>query len=116
MFWDTDEWKARAERQRRMHEVAEQFPVSPDERPDDALDQAGARAGATDPDHLAVRPPLERGRTDVSELSDERSSTSEYEDAPEAETCRNCGETSFSAKRLKDGGTFLVCTRCQTRV
>lgn len=116
MFWDTDEWKARAERQRRMHEAAEQFPVSPDERPDDALEQPGARAGATDPDHLAVRPPLERGRTDVSELSDERSSTSEYEDAPEAETCRNCGETSFSAKRLKDGGTFLVCTRCQTRV
>ena len=121
MFWDTDEWKARAERQHRMHEVAEQYPVSPDETPENtnAFGSLDAAAGATD--HLAVRPPLDRGRTAVSELSDERSSASgEYEDAQEAEDremkCRRCGGVAFAAKRLKDGGTCLVCSRCGSRV
>jgi hypothetical protein len=117
MFWDTDEWKARAERAHRMHQLSQQYPVSPspDESPVNPLEH-GTTAGA-DPGHLAVRPPLDRGRTAVSELSDERSSLSEYEDAPEQEEkCRKCGGLSFSARRVKDGGTCLVCTRCGTRV
>ena len=115
MFWDTDEWKARAERQQRRHEVAEQYPISPDEGVD-ALDEAGA--GAQDGSgHLAVRPPLDRGRTAVSELSDERTSLSEYEDAPEDGDmkCKQCGGRNFTAKRLKDGGVCMVCTICSTR-
>jgi WD repeat-containing protein 44 len=118
VFWDTDEWKARAERQHRMHEVAEQYPISPDEGID-ALDEAGAQAGAQDgTGHLAVRPPLDRGRTAVSELSDERSSLSEYEDAPEDREmkCKKCGGRNFTAKRLKDGSVCMVCTICSSRV
>jgi hypothetical protein len=115
MFWDTDEWKARAERQHRMHELSEQFPVSPDESSGNPLEPA-TTTGA-DPGHLAVRPPLDRGRTAVSELSDERSSLSEYEDAPEQEEkCRKCGGLSFSARRMKEGGTCLVCTKCGAKI
>ena len=111
-FWDTDEWKARAERQHRMHEVANRYPVSPEETP--------AEEGKGDPKLLAVRPPLDRGPTNVSELSDERSEASEYEDADGGDgemKCRVCGGQSFSARRVKEGGgTCLCCTKCGTRV
>ena len=111
VFWDTEEWKARAERTQKMHETAEQIPLSP-------------IASREDGDHLAVRPPLGRGRTDISELSDERSSASaasasEYDDAPEEKegdmTCRHCGSRSFSARKKKGGGTCLCCTSCGNR-
>ena len=119
-FWDTDEWKARAERQQRMHEVARQYPVSPGETPveEENVDGAGG-----DGSHLAVRPPLDRGATGVSQLSDERSEeVSEYEDAASADggegemKCRVCGGLAFSARRVKEGGTCLCCTKCGTRV
>ena len=107
-FWDTDEWKARAERTHKMHEAAEQMPLSPIENEEDG----------TDPNHLAVRPPLDRGATNISELSDERSSTSDYDDAQEDTEhemkCHRCGSLSFSGRRTKDG-THLVCTKCGTR-
>lgn len=113
-FWDTDEWKARAERQHRMHEVANQYPVSPAETPIE--EEKGG------PNRLAVRPPLDRGPTNVSELSDEKSEPSEYEDAADGDgnghdmKCRVCGGLSFSARRVKEGGTCLCCTKCGTRV
>lgn len=106
LFWDKDEWKVRAERMQKMHRDAELQPLTP-------------ITSTNDPSHLAVRPPLDRGRTNVSELSDERSSTSEYDDAPEESEgkmqCRSCGSRSFSAKKLKDGGTCLCCQRCGER-
>jgi hypothetical protein len=95
-----------------MHEVANQYPVSPGETP--------VEENKADPNRLAVRPPLDRGPTNVSELSDERSETSEYEDAGDGKgremKCRVCGGLSFSARRVKEGGTCLCCTKCGTRV
>lgn len=110
LYWDTEEWKARAERQHHEHAEAEQgselFPVTSQDDVDGS--------------HLAVRPTLNRGRTDVSELSDERgSASSEYDDAREDNDhpmkCWNCGSLSFKAKKTKAGGTRLVCTKCGER-
>lgn len=107
LFWDTDEWKARSERWHKMHQAADQMPLSPVASP--------GEEGQGDTNHLAVRPPLGRDQTYVSQLSDERSSASEYDDAQEEnETemkCRHCGSRSFSARKLKTG-TSLVCTKC----
>lgn len=118
MFWDTDEWKGRAER---MHQSrADQLPLSTVASREDA-----------EQDHLNIRPNLQRGATNVSRLSDEHSSASDYEDAPHEPSegsgsangqrspgrnmlCRNCGGRSFSARRLKNGGTELVCSKCRT--
>lgn len=116
MFWDTDEWKGRAERMHNTH--ADQLPLSPVASREDG-----------DHNHLNPRPELQRGTTNVSRLSDERSSASDYEDAPDdndsrplsarGETssgrkmqCRNCRGFAFGARRLKDGGTELVCSKC----
>lgn len=110
LYWDTVGWKAQAERLHKMHHEAEQ--------------QSDLYSGPSQDDgdasHLAVRPPLDRGRTDVSELSDERgSASSDYDDAREESEnpmkCRNCGSLSFKAKKTKAGGTRLVCTRCGER-
>ncbi len=113
MFWDTDEWKGRAARMQQ--HPPDQLPLSPIESHED-------------PAHLgATRPELARGATITSELSDERDSASEYDDAPEEGQgggerkdnemkCKRCGSLSFGGKRLKDGGTCLACTKCGTRV
>lgn len=99
VFWDTEEWKAKAERMHRDHELAQMQPLTTIE---------------TQPDgsHLAVRPPLDRGETAVSQLSDERSGTSEYSDAPEdGEKCGKCGNAEFAKGRI-GGVDCLYCTKC----
>ncbi|KAK3684674.1 hypothetical protein LTR37_020041 [Vermiconidia calcicola] len=98
MFWNTQEWKDRAERVQNMHDATERMPTTP----------------SADANHLDARPPLVRGPTVVSQLSDERSSASDYDDAPE-ENERDakcpCGGLSFGTRRTKEG-TFIVCTKC----
>ena len=102
------EWKSRVEKAQKQHEEAE------------ALYSMPTGAGDDDTDHLAVRPALNRGRTDVSELSDEKgSASSEYDDAHEENEnpmkCRNCGSLSFKARKTKAGSTRLFCTKCGER-
>ena len=107
VFWDTDEWKQRADRMHKM--TAEERPLSPIASPGEESD---------DGNHLAVRPPLTRDKTYVSELSDERSSTGEeFDDAHEENDdgggmkCRFCGSLSVSARKGKEG-TGFVCSGC----
>ena len=109
LFWDTDEWKQRADRQQKMHEAFKQREPSPEPL---ATPSPGDESDAN---RLAVRPPLDRGRTAVSELSDERSSAEEFDDAPEEGEgemkCKRCGGLSFVARRIKEG-TCLCCSKC----
>ena len=108
LFYNIDEAKARADRMMHAH--------SEDKRP---LSRITSQAeDADDANHLGVRPPLNRDGTFVSELSDERSSASEYDDAHETNEgemkCKKYGNTSFSARKTKEG-TCLVCSKCGSR-
>lgn len=128
LFWDTDEWKARGARQHAMHEAWEQQKDVIPEEGETPYEQEG---------HLAVRPQMNRGHTNVSELSDERSDTStdSFEEARErieaaaaggstavtpggelALKCSKCGGTAFKARKTKTGNTWLVCTSCGERI
>jgi len=111
LFWDQKVWKERADRMRAMAESHDHLPPS--------------SSGSDEHGHLAVRPPLHQVPTYVSELSDERSSIDEFDDArshgdeDEASEmrCGGCGGTRFAARREKgkgkDGGTtILVCVEC----
>lgn len=106
MFWNTKEWAARAER---IHQQQEAHGNGHKLTPIPSKEEPRER------DHLAVRPPMEHGRSYVSELSDERSSTDEFDDAKEGPDddmkCHGCGGLSFSAKQEKDG-TRVVCSQC----
>lgn len=102
LFWNTAEWRERADRAHNRNSAS-----------DTDLPSAGHLA----PDRLP--PHLERQNSVVSALSDERSSTDEFDDAREAVgpddeiRCKQCGSASFKARLNKDrGGTQLVCTEC----
>lgn len=102
LFWDKDNWQGHAERMQKMSESHEDIAATP-----------STTDGMTDSAHLSVRPPLYRTHTAVSSLSDEQSSADEFEDAREDEMkCGHCGDTAFSARRMKDGSTKLLCTGC----
>lgn len=102
MFWDKNMWQGHARRMQEMSESHEDVAAPPS-----AVDST------TDASHLAVRPPLYQTHTAVSSLSDEQSSADEFEDAREDEMrCPHCGDFSFSARRMKDGTTKLLCTGC----
>lgn len=99
VFWNAVEWKDRAARMLNTHAEHDQ-------------------PGSDDPNHLGVeRPQLARNETEVSALSDEKSSgtVSEYGDAQEdgrsEMECRSCGGTSFSARQA-ERGTSVHCARC----
>ena len=110
LYWDTEDWKAQAERLHKLHDETSKHELEP------ILSREEG-----DTSHLGVRrPPINRGRTDVSELSDERgSASSEYDDAREENEnsmkCGKCGSLSFKARKTKAGSTRLVCTKCGER-
>lgn len=104
MFWDKTVWQEHAQRMQKMTDSHEDVAATP-----------STTDGMTDSAHLSVRPPLYHAHTDVSLLSDEQSSADEFEDAREDEMkCLHCGDVSFSARRMKDGSTKLICTACGT--
>lgn len=111
IYWNAEAWKARAERAHKEYDKVGQHPE---------LYQDEASVEGKDPNHLSVRPEINRNITNVSQLSDERSSaSSEYGDAQEDKSpdmkCGKCGSASFKVTKSNFGSTRLCCTKCGER-
>lgn len=108
LFWDKNVWQEHARQLQKMSDSHEDVAATPSTT--DGMTDSAA--------HLSVRPPLYHSHTShtaVSSLSDEQSSADEFEDAREDDMkCERCGDVSFSARRMKDGSTKLLCTGCGT--
>ncbi|KAK5167775.1 uncharacterized protein LTR77_007474 [Saxophila tyrrhenica] len=96
MFWDTQEWKGRAERQQQV--APDQLPLTPIASREDATPGGQQQ-------QQQLRPGLGRGATVVSELSDEKSSVSEYDDAEEG--AEDGGGDGAGARQGSDVDTKL---------
>jgi WD repeat-containing protein 44 len=64
----------------------------------------------------ALRPPNNRGTSEVSKLSSDEGTSGDLEDESDGEalSCKKCGGKDFRARKVIGKGQRLVCTKCGT--